>query len=438
MEVVLLSIIFGLVTESCWAESIVSGRGMMKHNQRQDLNLQWKKAELLNKGFDVTSIPGRAVKYFSTKKNWDTAKSACHDLGGYLLTVDSDSVTKWVKKTSDVFWIGLNDKATNGRMVWDSGLPFSYKKWHSGATFDDGGNEDCVGVNIKKGLWNDYPCDWTYPYTCEIWIDRTIELQNKGFDVTSISGRALKYISTKQNWDTAKSACHAWGGYLLTVDSASVTNWVKKTSGVFWIGLNDKATNGQMVWDSGLPFSYKNWHSGSTFDDGGEEDCVGVNIDAGKGGGQWNDYSCDTTFPYTCEVWLNRKIELQSKGFDVATIPGRAVKYFATKKDWDTAKSACHALGGYLLTVDSNTVTNWVKQISDVFWIGLNDKATNGNMVWDSQKSYSYKNWHSGSTFDDGGNEDCVGVNIDAGKGGGQWNDYPCDWSYPYACEIWF
>ena len=74
------------------------------------MNLQWKKTELQNKGFDVTSIPGRAVKYFSTKKNWDTAKSACHDLGGYLLTVDSDSVTKWVKKTSDVFWIGLNDK----------------------------------------------------------------------------------------------------------------------------------------------------------------------------------------------------------------------------------------------------------------------------------------------------------------------------------------
>ena len=60
----------------------------------------------------------------------------------------------------------------------------------------------------------------------------------------------------------------------------------------------------------------------------------------------------------------------------MATIPGRAVKYFATKKDWDTAKSACHALGGYLLTVDSDTVTNWVKQISGVFWIGLNDKVS--------------------------------------------------------------
>ena len=39
-------------------------------------------------------------------------------------------------------------KATNGEMVWDSGRPFSYKRWHSGDTFDDGGNEDCVGVNM--------------------------------------------------------------------------------------------------------------------------------------------------------------------------------------------------------------------------------------------------------------------------------------------------
>ena len=63
-----------------------------------------------NNGFDVTSIPGRAVKYFSTEKDWDSAKSACHDLGGYLLTVDSDSVTNWATQKDDVFWIGLNDK----------------------------------------------------------------------------------------------------------------------------------------------------------------------------------------------------------------------------------------------------------------------------------------------------------------------------------------
>ena len=33
-------------------------------------------------------------------------------------------------------------------MVWDSGLPFKYKKWHSGETSDDAGKEDCVGVNM--------------------------------------------------------------------------------------------------------------------------------------------------------------------------------------------------------------------------------------------------------------------------------------------------
>merc|ERR1712180_199798 len=327
--------VIGLVTESCWAESIVSGRRMIKHNKRQDLNLQWKKTELQNKGFDVTSIPGRAVKYFSTKKDWDSAKSACHTLGGYLLTDDSASVNNWVKEKSGVSWIGLNDKAKNGEMVWDSGLPFKYKNWHSGSKSDDAGDEDCVGINIKKGMWNDYPCGNKFPYTCEIWIDRTIELQSNGFDVTSIPGRAVKYFSTKKNWDSAKSACHALGGYLLTDDSASVNNWVKEKSGVSWIGLNDKAKDGEMVWDSGLPFKYKNWHSGSTSDDAGDEDCVGINIKKGF----WNDYPCGNKYPYTCEIWLNRKIELKNKGFDVSTISGRAVKYFPTKKNWDTAKS---------------------------------------------------------------------------------------------------
>ena len=33
-----------------------------------------------------------------------------------------------------------------------------------------------------------------------------------------------------------------------------------------------------MVWDSGLQFKYKNWHSGSKSDDAGDEDCVGINM----------------------------------------------------------------------------------------------------------------------------------------------------------------
>ncbi len=100
--------------------------------------------------------------------------------------------------------------------------------------------ENFILLIRKKGFWNDYPCDWKYPYTCEIWLNRKIELKNKGFDVSTISGRAVKYFPTKKNWDTAKSECHALGGYLLTVDSSTVTDWVKQISGVFWIGLNDK------------------------------------------------------------------------------------------------------------------------------------------------------------------------------------------------------
>jgi len=302
-----LFFVLGLVTESCWGKTIVSGREVLKHDKRQDLNLQRKKTELENKGFDVRSIPGRAVKFFPTKKNWDTAKSACHDLGGYLLTIDSALVTEWARTWEGVSWIGLNDKATNGKMVWDSGLPFMYKNWHGGSTFDDAGSEDCVGVNILQiqregGLWNDYPCDWKHSYMCEVWLNREFELRKQGFDVDTIPGRAVKYYPTKKNWDTAKSACHALGGYLLTVDSSTVTNWVKQNPAVFWIGLNDKATNGRMVWDSQRLYSYKNWHSGDTFDDSGNEDCVGVNIKMGL----WNDYPCSWSLPYACEIWLSK------------------------------------------------------------------------------------------------------------------------------------
>ncbi len=99
-----------------------------------------------------------------------------------------------------------------------------------------------------------------------------------------------------------------------------------------------------------------------------------------------------------CEVWLNREFELRKQGFDVDTIPGRAVKYYPTKKNWDTAKSACHALGGYLLTVDSSTVTNWVKQIPAVFWIGLNDKVnvnTFGIIIFVRDGEYSVADYNS-------------------------------------------
>ena len=66
--------------------------------------------DLTLSGFDTTSVPGRAVKYFSYHKTWYDAKSYCNNLecGGHLLTVNNGAANRWIMGRSRT-WIGLND-----------------------------------------------------------------------------------------------------------------------------------------------------------------------------------------------------------------------------------------------------------------------------------------------------------------------------------------
>ena len=83
-----------------------------------------------------------------------------------------------------------------------------------------------------------------------------------------------------------------------------------------------------------------------------------------------------------------RKQELKSQGFSI--ISGRAVKYFSTSKSWDSARAACHGMKGFLLTVDSNTMTNWAKQHGS-FWIGLNDKVNVTTLLCHVPRYHDYR-----------------------------------------------
>ena len=60
-------------------------------------------------GFDITSVPGRAVKYFTTATTWEDAETHCESLGGYLITANSDKVIDWLAKQDSLTWIGLHD-----------------------------------------------------------------------------------------------------------------------------------------------------------------------------------------------------------------------------------------------------------------------------------------------------------------------------------------
>jgi len=135
-----------------------------------------------DEGFDTTTAKGRALKFFHTTTTWDDAKAKCGNLikPGYLITVNNEAVNNWVMGKSVKTWIGLNDKAAEGKHVWDSGKPLSYTNYMSTGLVDAGGHtENCVVANWPNSngrhalTWNDIPCgstSYARAYACEIWL----------------------------------------------------------------------------------------------------------------------------------------------------------------------------------------------------------------------------------------------------------------------------
>jgi len=96
---------------------------------------------------------------------------------------------------------------------------------------------------------------------------------------------------------------------------------------------------------------------------------------------------------------------------------------------WEDARDACRAVGYELVTIDSMTEDDYVDSIlpgSDDYWIGLNDRDTEGDFEWVDGTSFSsgsFSDWESGEPNDapDGG--DCVRISRGDGN---RWRDDDC------------
>jgi len=69
-------------------------------------------------------------------------------------------------------WIGLNDRESESRYVWNfkQYTTQTYFTWGSGEPSNYNGNcniENCVTMN-KNGKWNDVVCDSFNPFVCQV------------------------------------------------------------------------------------------------------------------------------------------------------------------------------------------------------------------------------------------------------------------------------
>jgi hypothetical protein len=114
--------------------------------------------------------------FCTTAASWTAGSSTCNAYGYELLTVNDASENAWADSTADTYstakwWIGLNDRASEGTFVWASGESVTYTNWHSGEPNNGGGNEDCTQFNRfhPSQTWNDEPCSSSFRYVCEAW-----------------------------------------------------------------------------------------------------------------------------------------------------------------------------------------------------------------------------------------------------------------------------
>jgi len=122
--------------------------------------------------------PIEPVDLCNRKVTWPTALAACQARGGSLVVIHNERemahLSDALRLHEGLFggatfqvWIGLNDRASEGRFVWANGEDVPFRFWHEIEPNDYEG-EDCVQIEMRDMLiaWNDQRCNRQRDFIC--------------------------------------------------------------------------------------------------------------------------------------------------------------------------------------------------------------------------------------------------------------------------------
>jgi hypothetical protein len=106
------------------------------------------------------------------------------------------------------------------------------------------------------------------------------------------------WVEALETWEAARVACADWGGTLVRIDSPAEDELLADhMSADSWLGANDRAVEGELVWGDGAAVTFANWADAQPDDFDDREDCV----EKLERNSQWNDARCEQPNPYFCE-----------------------------------------------------------------------------------------------------------------------------------------
>jgi len=126
------------------------------------------------------TLAGAVYLLCGEEVEWEVARSACMRRGYRLTSIATAAEDEFLSSTAlaeedEDWWIGMNDIATEGTWVWESGEAVGFTNWGSGepgnysaGSYDCGVIEDGSAPFEDPEEWADRPCDNDKPYICEL------------------------------------------------------------------------------------------------------------------------------------------------------------------------------------------------------------------------------------------------------------------------------
>ena len=229
---------------------------------------------------------------------WTAGRDSCGaQAGGHVVALETAAERMEIEARTPVpHWIGLRDPdPTEGTYRWATGpVADTAGVWAPGEPDDDiqAGNEDCVWSVPGVGF-GDRVCSYSGP----IIPGRVCEIEP--WQVAA-DGHRYQVLYVEVTQADADQRCAALGAHLATIGGQAEMDFIQSfTQGLeLWIGLDDTATEGTFVWQTGEPLTYEYWEPGEPGAADTAENCVYKHML-----GEWDDWECGrASWGALCEI----------------------------------------------------------------------------------------------------------------------------------------
>ncbi|XP_072544234.1 macrophage mannose receptor 1-like [Salminus brasiliensis] len=391
------------------------------------------------------------------------ARSFCKHRHGDLVTINDEEerVFLWhlIKRRYSAFYIGLTvdlDKS----LSWMDGSPVVFQAWLQNQPAFVNGDEHCVKMTSKQGLWANLNCGDGENFICKrrgsISANATAAPTKPPVggcapDWVKFQKKCYKIGLDLKTWAEARSYCKSLGGNL-----ASITDRLQQvflTSRMddennpdLWHGLNN-LVDLRLRWTDGSSFFYTDWARaadkdvrwdhvwGRSYLIHSKPHVCGV-----MGGvqreelGKWVSKDCNDTSGYIC----SRAVDPLMPPASPTEVPETYIKLgnsfyklVQTNMTWKEAQSHCEAEGANLASIREAFTQSYIElqtyKLGQPLWIGLNSVETNEYFQWIDKWHLNMERWGSNEPKRD---HPCVYMDV-----GGMWKTAQCNQTFYSLCK---